>query len=902
MTSEVNPLGTFTYSYVDNTSGSSKGVNRLSSISYPNGQTTNFSWLPNIGDQRLQQIANLNSSSAVLSQFNYGYNAAGEITQWQQQQNSTNKHFTLGYDLASQLTAAPTDSGSQFKIYVSGTTSASETFSVTAYDASLTGTTPVGQETATYNASASASPSTVATNLASQINSVMGSNLGISASASGGVVTVNTSPSYTTSFSVGRTGQGTIVSVANLSDNCVTATVSGTPRTGDATSVTAYDTTVMGGQETASYTVQSGDTATDIAAQLVTQINSTMSNVSVTASSHGPVITIIKSPSYGTTFSASAPGNTETIAISDSKPIPNLHTQQYYSYDCAGNRTGVQGDSTGSFPSGLTTAAKKYDYNNVNELVSISAGGPIRFQGSTTSPIKSAAVNVTKQITIGGTVTAGDQLWITTHDKGLPHAESVSYTVQSGDSTTVIATALKNAINGNSTLAALGVSATSSAAVITVSSNSIKATTYTATKNSGATETITLSESSPASGTVSPSTEFVASPSLSSGANTAVVTAVSGGGTPSNNPYAVTISSVSAQSLTYDDNGNMTGDGTNTYAWDAENRLLQITYPGSGNNSQFSYDPFGRCVKIVETVASSVTSTKQFLWCGAQRCEERDGSGSLGNGKQFFPLGQVNFASGTPTNYFYTQDHIGSTREMTKNVSGTTTIEAQYGYDPYGIATKLQGSQDADFQYAGYYMHAPSGLNLPVFRAYSSILGRFINRDPIGENGGVNLYGYLGNNPLNRRDRLGLRIEEDWASPDYHAPTPLDSPSMRAISPLEMGLANAAEAFGSALSTVEAKMLGAVAGTALMFGLPEMSALKSCPARPKINPVSGEPPSGSIAPPSSGPEYLTDEFGKTRWWDHEQYNYPESPGRKGNPENINWDKPWKRSFDDDIKN
>ncbi len=355
-------------------------------------------------------------------------------------------------------------------------------------------------------------------------------------------------------------------------------------------------------------------------------------------------------------------------------------------------------------------------------------------------------------------------MWITTHDKGLPHAESVSYTVQSGDSTTVIATALKNAINGNSTLTALGVTATSSAAVITISSNSIKATTYTATKNSGATETITLSDSAAASGTVSSSNEFVASPSLSSGANTAVVTAVSGGGTPSNNPYAVTISSVSAQSMTYDDNGNMTGDGTNTYAWDAENRLLQITYPGSGNNTQFVYDPFGRCVKIVETVASSVTSTKQFRWCGAQRCEERDGSGSLSNGKQFFALGQVNFASGTPTNYFYTTDHPGSIREMTKTVSGTTTIEAQYGYDPYGIATKLQGSQDADFQYAGYYMHAPSGLNLTRTRQYSANLGRWISRDPIGENGGLNLYGYVGNSPVMNTDPSGLFDPTSWAA------------------------------------------------------------------------------------------------------------------------------------------
>ncbi len=103
---------------------------------------------------------------------------------------------------------------------------------------------------------------------------------------------------------------------------------------------------------------------------------------------------------------------------------------------------------------------------------------------------------------------------------------------------------------------------------------------------------------------------------------------------------------------------------------------------------------------------------------------------------------------------------------MTKTVSGTTTIEAQYAYDPYGIATKLQGSQDADFQYGGYYMHAPSGLNLPVYRAYSSSLGRFINRDPIEEDGGVNLYAYVAGNPVSFTDPFG------FAPPGMGPPVP----------------------------------------------------------------------------------------------------------------------------------
>src|SRR5262249_26779891 len=101
VTSEANALGTFTYTYVDDTPGSSKGTTRLASIAYPNSQTTNFSWYNNLGDQRLQQISNLNPSSAILSQFGYTYDAAGEITQWTQQRGTnTAFNWNIGYDLA----------------------------------------------------------------------------------------------------------------------------------------------------------------------------------------------------------------------------------------------------------------------------------------------------------------------------------------------------------------------------------------------------------------------------------------------------------------------------------------------------------------------------------------------------------------------------------------------------------------------------------------------------------------------------------------------------------------------------------------------------------------------------------------------------------------------------------
>lgn len=177
---------------------------------------------------------------------------------------------------------------------------------------------------------------------------------------------------------------------------------------------------------------------------------------------------------------------------------------------------------------------------------------------------------------------------------------------------------------------------------------------------------------------------------------------------------------------------------------------LIVTYPGTNNYSSFTYDGMGRNVKIVETVAGTTASTKQFVWCfGNTACEARDGSSAIT--AQYFPRGQT--IGGKTDKYCYTLDHLGSVRELTDS-SGS--IQAQYSYDPYGQATKLQGSLASDFQYAGYYVHATSGLNLTRTRAYSTNLGRWINRDPIEERGGNNLYAYVRNNAISRTDPMGL--------------------------------------------------------------------------------------------------------------------------------------------------
>jgi len=191
----------------------------------------------------------------------------------------------------------------------------------------------------------------------------------------------------------------------------------------------------------------------------------------------------------------------------------------------------------------------------------------------------------------------------------------------------------------------------------------------------------------------------------------------------------------------------MTSDGTNTYSWDAANRLLSIVYPGSGNHSDFTYDGFGRNVKILEYTSGSLTSTKMFVWCGSDRFEARDSSSTVT--AQYFSYGAIVSSN----SYCYTRDHLGSVREMTNN-SGV--IQDQRMYDPFGRSAQLQGSLASDYQFAGCYAHASSELDLTQCRAYDPHFGRFLNRDPFGISGGMNLYAYAGDNPVCFADPLGL--------------------------------------------------------------------------------------------------------------------------------------------------
>ena len=260
--------------------------------------------------------------------------------------------------------------------------------------------------------------------------------------------------------------------------------------------------------------------------------------------------------------------------------------------------------------------------------------------------------------------------------------------------------------------------------------------------------------------------------------------------TPNNVNEITSQSGATNRTLGYDPNGSLTNDGlTRTFEWDGANRLVAVNYIGTTQRSEFSYDGLNRCVKIVEKTGSTVNSTRTFVWCGNEKCEFRNASNVIQ--LQLYAQGQ--YQSNAP--YFYMRDHLGSIREM---VDASGTAVARYDYDPWGRSTTVIGTNKPDFNFTGLYNHAKSGLDLAVYRAYDPDLGRWLNRDPIGEPGGVNLYRYVANDSPNQTDHLGLMSDQDILrslNNDINPLANLTPGCIAALKELAAALADAAREF-----------------------------------------------------------------------------------------------------------
>lgn len=195
--------------------------------------------------------------------------------------------------------------------------------------------------------------------------------------------------------------------------------------------------------------------------------------------------------------------------------------------------------------------------------------------------------------------------------------------------------------------------------------------------------------------------------------------------------------------FTYDDNGNPTTYGGTSLTFDPEN---QMTSYGTAISAGYTGDNF-RAWK------ENSSARTYFLYDGINPVIELDETGAVSATNTFGLNGLVSRRSGSDS-VFYSFDSEGN---VTQRSDASGTVLTDYLFSSYG--TLVSGSLGDPFGYRGqlgYYSDSETGLLLLTYRYYNPESGRFLTRDPIGYNGGINLYAYVTNNPINIHDPLGL--------------------------------------------------------------------------------------------------------------------------------------------------
>ena len=223
------------------------------------------------------------------------------------------------------------------------------------------------------------------------------------------------------------------------------------------------------------------------------------------------------------------------------------------------------------------------------------------------------------------------------------------------------------------------------------------------------------------------------------------------------------------RSLHYDFLGNLQGETlpseeSRQYSYDFLNRLVSVL-GGFYSETSYRYDALGR------RVSKSVNGLQtHYVYDGSRLIEERDGENNLvasyayGWGEDEI-LSRRRMSAGVSSDIFYHTNALGSIAAVTDNAG---QVLERYRYDAYGQVTFLSPALTPltssavlnNVLFTGRYFDVESGLYHFRARAYHPYLGRFLQRDPLGEGASLNLYSYVFNNPVNRIDPSGM-----WSPP-----------------------------------------------------------------------------------------------------------------------------------------
>ncbi|NBB95343.1 MAG: hypothetical protein GVY16_06340 [Planctomycetes bacterium] len=217
-----------------------------------------------------------------------------------------------------------------------------------------------------------------------------------------------------------------------------------------------------------------------------------------------------------------------------------------------------------------------------------------------------------------------------------------------------------------------------------------------------------------------------------------------------------------ANDPTHDASGNMTADSSNTYIYDAWNRLVEVRDRGDDSLiAEYEYD--GQKRRIEKTVDE--TETDYFYNDNWQLVEERvDGSVAYEYAwdQRYIDAPIARFDAAGDAVY-YTND---ANMNVTSLVEESGTVIERYAYSPYGERTVLDADWSADADgvsdvdntlgHQGLHLDTESALYYNRNRYYSPALGRFITRDPLGYVDGMSVYEYAKSTAVNMTDPEGL--------------------------------------------------------------------------------------------------------------------------------------------------
>ncbi len=233
------------------------------------------------------------------------------------------------------------------------------------------------------------------------------------------------------------------------------------------------------------------------------------------------------------------------------------------------------------------------------------------------------------------------------------------------------------------------------------------------------------------------------------------------------------------ETFTYDADGNTTSDGRFTYTWDAENRLLTTesltTAPASSRvRQEWTHLPDGRWAqRIISTWDGNSyvpQSTNRFLWDdrvllavlnGSNQPEQTylrgldlsgtmQGAGGVG--------GLLAVSLGSNGTHFACFDGNGNVAALVS--ADGTGLSAVYEYDPFGNTLRATGpaAEANSLRFSTQFADDVTRRVKYLYRDYDGGMGRWTSRDPIGEDGGLNIFVFVKSNPINSSDMFGLKI------------------------------------------------------------------------------------------------------------------------------------------------